>query len=404
MLARRRVDPFVLGLAGIMFPLYLTGPVGLAGFFAICGLYVVFSSGRRARTFALSASGVVLLYCAWSISLIALRGELETGNRQLGFMLLLFAAVFIGPGLCLVRRPLRTFVIGARIGSLVAFIVALAMMIYHGHELDRYSGGGNAAIVALLVLLGALVSTIRLDEPPRFLPNGLQYIALASFPIFLTETRAVLILVPVLFVAEFFFWSLGWRPRVRNRSYAALLIGMGALLLAPPVQHMIIDRFYSVYEYYVAGANTYDMESGNIRLTMWMSGLAVLKQHFFTGVGLMDMFALMKVEAGSHAAMIDGFKHVHNFVLQELLANGIVGLVLLLSIPVAFLLTAFRQTTHPSIRRCAIYFYASVATFGLLHDPFYHELCLATSMLFFGCHMAQFRRWNMLTPMAARKV
>ncbi|WP_165214749.1 O-antigen ligase family protein [Affinirhizobium pseudoryzae] len=404
MLARRRIDLWVLGLAGIMFPLYLPGPVGIASFFAICGLYVVFSNPRRTRSYVLSAYGVVVLYCAWSIFLIAMRGELETGNRQLGFMLLLFGATFIGPGLCLVRRPLRTFVLSTRIGSLAAFAVAFGMLMYHGHDLERYSGGGNAAIVALLVLLGAIVATIRLDQPPRFLPNGLQYIALASFPIFLTETRAVLILVPVLFVAEFFFWSLGWRPRVRNRSYAALLIGMGALLLLPPVQDMLIDRFYSVYEYYVAGANTYNMESGDIRLTMWASALAVIKQHPFTGVGLMDMFALMKVEAGSHAGMIDGFKHVHNFVLQELLANGVVGLVLLFAIPTALLLTVFRQTSQGSIRRCAVYFYGSVATFGLLHDPFYHELCLSTSMLFFGCHMAQFRRWNMLTLTAERKV
>ncbi|MCY1664366.1 O-antigen ligase family protein [Rhizobium sp. SL86] len=404
MLARRRIDLWLLGLAGIMFPLYLPGPVGLASFFAICGLYVVFSNRRRAWHYAASAYGVVVLYCAWSLSLIILRGEVEPGNRQFGFMLLLFGATFIGPGLCLVRRPLRTLVIGTRIGTCAAFLVALGLLLYHGHDLERYSGGGNAAIVALLVLLGALVATIRLDQPPRFLPNGLQYMALASFPIFLTETRAVLVLVPVLFVAEFFFWSLGWRPRIRNRSYAGMLLGMAVLLFLPPVQDMISDRFYSVYEYYVAGANNYNMESGDIRLTMWVSALAVIKQHPLTGVGLMDMFALMKVEAGSHAGMIEGFKHVHNFVLQELLANGVVGLVLLCAIPTAFLLTVLRQTLHRSIQRCGLYFYGSVAMFGLLHDPFYHELCLATSMLFFGCCMAQFRRWNMLTPAAARKV
>jgi O-antigen ligase len=404
LLMRRRIDPWILGMTAVLFPLYLPGPVGLAVLFGICGLYVAFSNRRRFLRHVLSAYGVVIAYCSWSLTLIALRGEFETGNRQLGFMLLLLGLTFIAPGLCLIRRPLNVFVLGARIGSLAALAVATGMHVYFWQDLDRYSGGGNAAIVAILILLGALVASIRVADPPRFLPNGIHYMALCGFPIFLTQTRAVMVLVPLLFVVEFFFRSLDWRPRIRNRSYAAVLLGMGVLLLIPPVQHVLVDRFVSVYEYYVAGVANYDMTSGDIRLTMWAAALSVIRTHMLTGVGIMDMFVFMKAAAGANAGMIEGFKHVHNFVLQELLANGIVGLVLLFLIPSVFLLTVIRRSAEPSITRCAIYFYASVAVFGLLHDPFYHELCMATSMLFFGVLMAQLQNWKLLTPAATKRV
>lgn len=404
MLVRRRTDGLLLSLAGVAFPLYFPLPVAIAAFFALCGVYVTFSSRRRLARQIVSPYAAVWIYCAWSLLLIAWRGEIALGNRQLGFMLLLFGATFIGQGLCLVRRPLRMLVIGTRIGSLLAFAVALGLDLYYWHDLSRYSGGGNAAIVAILILLGAVVSSIDIDRPPRFLANGVHYLALSSFPIFLTETRAVLILVPVIFLAEFIFWSLRWPPRIRNRSYAALILGLVLLLLAPPVQQMIFHRFLSVYDYYVGGVETLDMASGDIRLTMWRSAVTVISQHPFTGVGLMDMFSLMKTVAGDKAGLIDGFKHVHNFVLQELLANGVVGLVLLLSIPAVFLAAIWKHAPDQSIKRVALYFYGSVAAFGLLHDPYYHELCLSTSMLFFGTCLIQLRRWNLLTASAVKRV
>ncbi|MGN7292002.1 O-antigen ligase family protein [Rhizobium sp. SAFR-030] len=404
LLARRRIDPTVFAAASAAFPLYIPIPVVLAGMFGLSGIYVALSRVRRLVEHLCSPYGLIVLYCLWSLVLIGARGQLEAGNRQLGFMVLLLGLTFIAPGLCLVRRPLRTFILGARVGVYAAFVLALVMSISFGDALERWNGGGNAAIVALLILLGAITATIRLNNPPKCLPNGLQHIALASFPIFLTETRAVLIVVPILFLAEFFFWSLRWRPRIRNRSYAAVLLAAGLMLLAPPVQNMIAGRFVTVYEHYVAGKSDDGMESGDIRLTMWKAAAQVIREHPLSGVGIMDMFPHMKVAAGPNAEMIAGFKHVHNFVLQELLANGVVGLVLLGSIVAAFLLTVLRRAPEESMRRAAIYFFCSVGIFGMLHDPLYHELCMSTIMLFVGAYMAQFRRWKTLTPAATRQI
>lgn len=404
LLVRRRIDPLLLGFAGIAFPLYLPAPVAIAVIFGVCGLYVAFSGRRRLRRQIVSAAGVVMLYALFSMAMMAWRGEFDQDNRQLGFMGLLLGLSFIAPGLCLVRRPLRCLVLGARIGSIAGFAAAIAIALIFAQQPDRYDGGGNAAIMGFLVLFGALVAMIDLHQPPRLLPNGLHYLVIASFPIFLTETRAVLVLVPLVLVAEFICRSRHWSPRLSMLATVALVAGGIGLVLVPPVRDVLVDRFVSVYDYYVAGVGHHDMMSGDIRLTMWSSALVVIGDHPFTGVGMMRMFDMLKAVAGDNAPMIDGFKHVHNFILQELLANGVFGLVLLAAIPAAILTTVVRKAPDVALVRHVVYVYGCLAAFGLLHDPFYHELCLSTSMLFLGACLAQFRRWDMLTPAAAKRV
>ena len=403
LLFRRRVDLWLMGLASVLFPLYMRGPVGLVGLFGVSGIYVAFSRRDRMRDHVFSAYGFVLLYAFWALLLIALRHEMELGNRQMGFMILLSGLTFVGPGLCLVRRPLRVLVLGTRVGTLIALLLVLGVILFDPH-MERYDGGGNAAIVALLLALGAICATIHLDRPPRFLPNGLQYLAIACVAVFMTETRAVLVVLPVIFLAEMVFMSMRWRAPLRNGCYVAALVAVVILALMPPVQAMLADRFGTVYAYYVEGAPQADMISGDIRLTMWRSAVTVIAAHPFTGVGLMDMFDHLKRVAGADAGLIDGFKHVHNFILQELLANGVFGLILLSCIPVAFLWTVLKYSAENSMKRVAFYFFLTVMMFGLLHDPFYHELCMSTTMLFFAAYMAQFRRWRMLTPAATKTV
>ncbi|WP_149744816.1 O-antigen ligase family protein [Rhizobium sp. RU35A] len=404
LLLRRRIDPLLVGLSAVLFPLYMPAPVAVAVIFGACGLYVAFSSRRRLRRQMTSPAGMVMVYTLFSAALMLVRGEFNLDNRQLGFMGLLLGVSFISPGLCLVRRPLRHFVIGARLGSVATFLLALTVAMILAHAPDRYGGGGNAAIMAFLVLIGALVASIDLEKPPRFLPNGMQYLALSSFPVFLTETRAVLVLVPTIFLVEFFCRTEQWRPHLRKTRFVMLLAGLVALLLLPQVREMLIERFFSVYDYYIDGGEHADMVSGDIRLTMWQAALVVIGDHLVSGVGLMRMFGLMTEAAGDHASLIEGYKHVHNFVLQELLANGVIGLLLLASIPVVFLATVWRKTPDAVLRRSAVYVLGSLGAFGLLHDPFYHELCLSTIMLFVGVCLAQFHRWDMLTPAAAKRL
>ncbi len=402
LLYRRRSDGWMVTAASATFTLYISVTLVVAGFFGLAGLYVTLSNRRRFLRHLRSWGGLVSVYALFSLSLIAWRGEIEAGNRQLGFMCLLLGLSFITPGLCLVRHPLRQFVLGARIGIYGAVVLALGALIKEGGLAERYDGQGNAAIVAFLIAIAAGMSTIRLKHPPRLLPNGLLYLLLACFPIFLTQTRAVLVVMPVLCLVEFVMCSLDWRPRLRNRAYVGASIGILLLLLAPPVQSMLTERFVTVYDYYVEGAPDRDMQSGDIRLVMWQSAMTVIETHPLTGVGLMDMFTDMKSVAGPNAGMLEGFKHPHNIVLQELLANGVLGLAFMLAILFGFLWTVIASPLEDSAKRAALYVTFTAVAFGMLHDPFYHELCMSTIMLFSGVMIAQVRRLRLLTPAAER--
>ncbi len=232
--------------------------------------------------------------------------------------------------------------------------------------------------MALLVTLGAIVATVRVKDAPRFLPNGLQYLFIAAVPVFLTETRAILIVLPAIIIAEFLVSCWGWAPKVRRFGLAAGAVVVACLAVAPPIQAMVMQRFVTVYDYYVQGSREPDMISGDIRLVMWKSAVQVIREHPLNGVGTMRMFDYLKAVAGPQAPMIEGFHHVHNFILQELLANGVIGLMLMISILGSFLWTVIRSPAANSVKRVAVYFFITVFVFGLLHDPFYHELVMST--------------------------
>lgn len=403
LLARRRIDPWILAFAMFSVAMYLPTAVAMCALFGATGLYVAFSNPRRLKAYFGSPLGVIFLYIAWVVLLLGVRGEWQLQNRQLGFMGLLLGFSFIASGLCLVRQPLRWLVLGGRVGTWVALVAALWASLSFQTAADRYDGGGNAAIVALLVALAGIVASLPVEKPWRYLPNGPIYLLIAIVPVFLSQTRAVVIILPVLFLIEFAICSLQWRPRWRNRSYGAAAVGVIMLSLAPPVHSMLIERFATVYEYYVGGDQAHNMDSGNIRLALWKASSIIIREHPIAGVGLRDTFANLEQVAGPDLHYIVGGKHVHNFLLQELLANGFIGLGLLLAIFASVLWMVWRQPDNFALKRCVIYFYGTVLAFGMLHDPFYHEQCLATSMLFLAVLIVQFRRWNALTP-AARRV
>lgn len=403
MLARRRVDPWLLAAGMLCIAMYLPPAVAIAGLFGVMGLYVAFSKRRRLVQLAKSPIGFVFAYIVWVMLLLLWRNDLSLqSNRQLGFIGLLLGLAFIAPGLSLVRQPLRWLVIGARLGTVAGACAALMAMFVLKTAGERYDGGGNAAIVAIVALLGGIAAIIPIDRPWRYLPNGPAYLVIAAIPVFLSETRAVMVVLPLILAVEFAYCSLRWRPRWRNRAYLSSAAGISLLLLFPSVQHLLVERFGTVYEYYVEGQRAHDMESGNIRLALWDTSIKVISQHPFIGVGIRNTFPELEKVAGQELSRVEGGKHVHNFVLQELLANGLIGLMLLLAIFASVTRLIVKDARYPELKRASFYYFGSIVIFGLLHDPFYHELCMSSTMLFLGVLIAQTDRWRGLTDRAPR--
>ncbi|MFD1745595.1 O-antigen ligase family protein [Rhizobium helianthi] len=405
LLVRRRLDPWLLAFGMFSVALYLPAAVAVAGLFGALGIYVALSKRRRLIELVRSPIGFVFAYIAWVVLLLAWRGDLiPQDNRQLGFMGLLLGLCFIAPGLCLVRQPMRWLVLGARVGTFAALAASLIDQFVLKPAPDRYDGGGNSAILALVVMLAAIVALIPLYRSPRYLPNSMLYLVLALGPVFLSLTRAIMVVLPAILVVEFILYV--WRLPAWKRSVAfvsAIVVLFSASFL-PPVAHMLNERFIPVYEYYVKGETDLHMESGNVRLALWDTSLKVISEHPLIGVGIRNTFPELERVAGPELTRVEGGKHVHNFLLQELLANGVIGLILLLSIFATVAITILRQGENAALKRACFYYFGSIIVFGLLHDPFYHELCMSATMLFLGVLIAQIGRWRRLTKSARRLI
>ncbi len=160
---------------------------------------------------------------------------------------------------------------------------------------------------------------------PRFL------YALATIPIalavYLTYSRgALLIGVPagLLFIGLFS----GWRVRL---ALAALLV-IGVLALVPFSQ---TERFRSLFE---TGTGT-----GFFRISVWESGIAMIRDHPVFGVGL-DNFLYEYPKYIQPAAWREpNLAHPHNIVLDFWVRLGILGVVALAWMLIGFYRSGFQK-------------------------------------------------------------
>ncbi len=80
--------------------------------------------------------------------------------------------------------------------------------------------------------------------------------------------------------------------------------------------------------------------------------------------------------------MLDGFRHVHNTVLDELLNDGIVGLIFMACAFISIFVYLWRTADSWAMRRALIYFALVCGSYGMLHNPLLHEVTISSTMFF----------------------
>ncbi|WP_411506879.1 O-antigen ligase family protein [Brucella anthropi] len=349
--------------------------------FSCIGIYLACGRHATTRMFARKFYLFIVLYGAWSLGLILLRGEPFHDNRQIGYTLLITIFAFAGSGMVLIRDPLRAYVLGARAGTLLAVIAAVYLSVMEG---GRIGIGGNQAVFAFVAGVAAISAAIPLHKAPNYLPNGPHWLVLGFAAVLTSETRAVIVVLPVFAAVEIILFLRRFSMRQQGAVYAALIAAMAALVVVGPVGSIISKRFSGMVEYYDTGraANWDDKVSADIRETMWKSAARVIEAHPFTGVGAYSKMDYVKAEAGDKAAMLDGFLHVHNTVLDELLNDGIVGLIFMAGAFISIFIYLWRTADSWAMRRALIYFALVCGSYGMLHNPLLHEVTIASTMFF----------------------
>ncbi|GAB1581310.1 O-antigen ligase family protein [Phyllobacterium phragmitis] len=391
---RRRIDGWVLGAGSAAMPIRIGfGPVALF-LFACIGIYLICGRHRSVRLFARNFYICAVLYGVWSLGLILFRGEPIMDNRQVGYTLLFTVLSFAGPGMVLVRDPLRAFVLGARVGIILAFLAAFGMAVVYG---GRIGVGGNAAVFAFVAALAAIGAAIPIANAPRYLPNGPYYLILGTAAVLTSETRAVLVVLPLFALVEILFSVRKFPARARMISYAALSLAAVGLASFGPVDEIISKRFAGIVEYYDTGNESKweDKISADIRFALWDGARQVIAEHPIIGVGPYEKMDAVRAKAGENAAMLGGFRHVHNTVLDELLNDGVIGLILLSLCAYFGLAHLFRHSSSPGMTRSIIYFIIVCTTYGMLHNPLLHEVTISGIFFYFGALNAAASRFVM---------
>ncbi|KAB2770535.1 O-antigen ligase family protein [Brucella anthropi] len=380
-LMRRRVDSWVIGAASAAMPVRIgLGPLILF-IFSCIGIYLACGRHATTRMFAKKFYLFIILYAVWSLGLILFRGEPFQDNRQIGYTLLITIFAFAGSGMVLVRDPLRAYVLGSRVGTLLAVIVALYLAVTNG---GRIGVGGNQAVFAFVAAVAAISAVIPLRKAPRYLPNGPHWLVLGFTAVLTSETRAVIVVLPIFAAVEILIFLRRFSIRQQGAAYAVLFAAIAALVVVGPVGDIISKRFSGMVEYYDTGraSNWEDKVSADIREAMWKSASSVIVAHPLTGVGSYSKMDYVRAEAGDKAAMLDGFRHVHNTVLDELLNDGIVGLIFMAGAFISIFVYLWRTADSWAMRRALLYFAVVCGSYGMLHNPLLHEVTISSTMFF----------------------
>lgn len=397
-LMRRRVDSWVIGAASAAMPVRIgLGPLILF-IFSCIGIYLACGRHATTRMFAKKFYLFIILYAVWSLGLILFRGEPFQDNRQIGYTLLITIFAFAGSGMVLVRDPLRAYVLGSRVGTLLAVIVALYLAVTNG---GRIGVGGNQAVFAFVAAVAAISAAIPLRKAPRYLPNGPHWLVLGFTAVLTSETRAVIVVLPIFAAVEILIFLRRFSIRQQGAAYAVLFAAIAALVVVGPVGDIISKRFSGMVEYYDTGnsSNWEDKVSADIREAMWKSASSVIVAHPLTGVGSYSKMEYVRAGAGDKAAMLDGFRHVHNTVLDELLNDGIVGLIFMAGAFISIFVYLWRTADSWAMRRALLYFAVVCGSYGMLHNPLLHEVTISSTMFFLAALNAAASR----RVMAARR-
>ncbi|THF56591.1 O-antigen ligase family protein [Ollibium composti] len=385
-LLRRRVDRWILFAAGVAQAVRF-GMSGLVTFvFSCIGFYLWVARHKSARYFDQPFLWLALCYVAWSCGLILLRSHHPLQDRQMGYSLLCGFFAFSGAGMVLITDPLRSFVVGSRIGIAGAFAVGLGYALF---DPIRQGMGGNEAVFAFTAAVSTLVATIPVKNPPRWAPNCPFYLIAGCFAVMFSETRAVY--VPLLFFALVeIAWAILTLPR-RSKSIAliAALAGMVLLAVLPVTQQNLVARIDPWVDYMTSNKSSEQdgiSESDMIRGYLWVGAVKVIAAHPIVGVGSeAKMQAIVAMQSSSaEQQILEPFIHTHNAVLDELLNDGAVGLLIVIGLFGSIAGCLWRGCTRCVEKRNLVYFFLIFLSYGMFHNPLLHEMTIATIFLYLG--------------------
>jgi O-antigen ligase len=299
-----------------------------------------------------------LLFFIWYIAGLFYTTDVHNGIllvfRRLSFIL--FPLVLIKPGEMIKKKImllLRIFSLSTLIYVLFSFGFALfrslymkdGSFIFNPHPVDRdydnYFFGTDFAFsqhptyLAMYVMLSFFIAfdsffanTIRRLYRYLWLCAGVTLLVSLYFISSRAGILSALILIPVYFIVQF---------RKIHKSWISVLVVMGALLLF--ILSFLHNERIKYYLPDTPASSVVEKLKLDNRVPIWKSAIKVIRHNLVIGVGAGDASAEIRKaykDAGYTEMYYDNL-NAHNQYLETFVADGLVGLIILLSI-VAFMM------------------------------------------------------------------
>lgn len=388
----RRIDSVFLWFAAAAMPLRVALQPIVLFCFSCIGIYLAAGRHRTIRMFNVPFIAFAMLYSLWSIILILLRGEPILDNRQIGYSLLITVFAFAGSGMVLVRDPLRIFVLGSRIAVFLAAIISLYLYVTKG---SRVGINGNEAVFAYAMSVSAIAASFQIKNAPSTTPNSPLWLLLGILSVAASETRALLPLLCLFFIIEvaLFLRAYSWKKQITIYSGAVLVLIL--IVYKGHIYDGALTRFNDLILYLQSindPTSRADM-STQLRVEMWKGAIEVIKMNPWFGSG--NYYKMDLVREAVQIQDLGSFLHVHNFLLDELLNHGIIGLFFLLAMLSSFFIYAWIALCSTNLRRVFMYFGMIFFSYAMFHNVMLHESTIAMTFMIFAVLNAHISRAKM---------
>jgi O-antigen ligase len=388
LLFRRKLDGVVFSLGAFMFMLPTNLSAIIFGVFLVMGLYLlVFRPVKSLRHLDTKFVLATLGFSTACLAINLLNGSLPEDMRWSSYPLYYLLVIPLAVGAVLVRDPLRQFVLGTRAGLVALALWGLAVTVMEG---GRFGFGANAANASFVIAFLAVVSRLEVKSAPQLLANRRIFFYIAMIPILISQTRSAL---PVFIVG--LVWDLfclartdirNWKPAGRRAGIvwvSLLALGVGSIWLVYPIFSQRIEATIKEVRLTLEFSEFTGASGISTRLVQWQAALDLIPENPFFGRGGYGISAEIARHSPSYnQENLGKYTFVHNFILDEILQRGLIGLALMLGF-FGFCFYRIYALGGPATKENVILMLVLTLSFGMLHYLLVKDRHVALYALYF---------------------
>jgi len=353
----------------------------------VLGTYIAISESKNPfkikelKVFSWLTTGYFLVMLLSMLHANGLDADFHHLGRKIHFLLAPLIALAIFQADLSIKRLLLSIKIGL---ILIGIIVIVQFLLGY----NRPSGMINANIFGDIAVAMLFLSIVRVfSEKPK--EQVITFVAILAgiSAIFLSENRGSWLSFLVLSIV---YIGLIYKPflqeKIKRKIFLVLMLSVAIGFIGTQTDaSKRISKAVTEIQNWHSGSEL--KTSLGLRMEMWRSGLSATKQAPWLGYGYRNANQVASEHASNNKIIIQGFTHLHNEYITNLVSAGIIGLfsvLVLLFVPVVIFYRKLKNKDTYHYASMGILLCIGYATFGFSHIAFGEEHVNAFYVFFLG--------------------